>query len=139
MRYLGIDPGGKRIGLAVADDETRVATPLQVIAYHDRKRAARVIAETARCQHAARVVIGLPTDPDGGETAACKRSHALAATLRELGIDVVFQSEYLTSDEARRRARASGRHPRQPVDDLAALVILEEYLGRRATETKIDS
>ena len=81
-------------------------------------------------------MIGLPTLEDGSAGPAARRSHALAEAVRELGIEVVFQGEFLTTDEAKRRARSIGRPPRAPVDDLAAQVILEEYLAtkRRAAE-----
>ncbi len=75
------------------------------------------------------VVIGLPTAADGTDTPACGRSRALAGALTEAGLRVVLQPELLTTDEARRRARAAGRRPRSPVDDLAAQVILEEFLS----------
>ena len=80
------------------------------------------------------VVVGLPTDVDGRDTPACRRSRALACAVEELGIEVELQPEVLTTDEARRRARTVGRRREAPVDDLAAQVMLEEFLsatGRR--------
>lgn len=129
MRVLGVDPGGQRLGLAVADVASGIVTPLEVAVYHGVRAAAAVIAEAATRQGAARVVVGLPTSADGDETPACRRSHALAAAITELGLAVELQPEYLTSDEARRRAREAGRPAGRPVDDLAAQVILEEYLA----------
>jgi len=41
----------------------------------------------------------------------------------------VLQGEFLTTNEARRRARAAGRSPRRPVDDIAAQILLEEHLA----------
>jgi putative transcription antitermination factor YqgF len=106
-------------------------TPLDVVAYHDLDSAARLIAERAGETGASRVVLGLPTGSDGTRGPACRRSEELANALAALGVSVAYQSEYLTTDEARRRARAAGRPPRQPVDDLAAQVLLEEYLAAR--------
>jgi RNase H-fold protein (predicted Holliday junction resolvase) len=74
------------------------------------------------------VVIGLPTRADGTETPACRRSHAVAAAVAELGLEVRLQPEYLSTDEARRRARAAGLPGDRPVDDLAAQVIVEDHL-----------
>jgi len=128
MRMLGIDPGGKRLGLALGDDVTGLASPLEVVSYQGLDHAARLIAETMDTFGADVVVIGLPTSSEGTQTPACARSHALAGALSELGITTALQSEYLTTDEARRRARSSGRRSGRPVDDIAAQVILEEYL-----------
>lgn len=131
MRFLGIDPGGKRLGLALADDVTGFATPLGVLAYGGRDHAARAIAEAMTRHGAECAIIGLPTDADGARTPGCARSEALATALGELGIDTELQTEYLSTDEARRRARSVGRRSDRPVDDIAAQVILEEYLERR--------
>ena len=134
MRSLAVDLGGKRFGLAVGDDATGVATPLDVLPYRGVAAAAATIAATARRLAAGQVVIGLPTRSDGSETPACRRSHAVAAALAELGIEVSLQSEHLSTNEARRRAREAGLPSDRPVDHLAAQVILEEHLrgaGRR--------
>ncbi len=134
MRCLGVDLGGKRLGLAVGDDATGVATPLEVVPYRGVEAAAEMLAATARRHGAARVVIGLPTRADGTETPACRRSHAVAAALDGRGLEVRLQPEYLSTDEARRRARAAGLPKDRPVDHLAAQVIVEDHLqsnGRR--------
>ena len=130
MRYLGVDPGSARLGLAVGDDLTGVVTPVAVVRYGDRYRAARAIADTMELHGATHVVIGLPTTADGDQTPACARSHALAAVLTSLGVEVSLQPELLTSDEARRRARSMGRDRGEPVDDIAAQIILEDFLQR---------
>lgn len=131
MRFLGIDPGGKRLGLALGDDVTGLVSPLQVAPYTSCDQAARDIVEAMGTYGAQAVVIGLPTDIDGSETPGCARTHALVDALGALGIEAAVQAEYLTTNEARRRARSSGRRSSQPVDDIAAQVILEEYLAGR--------
>ncbi len=134
MRCLGVDLGGKRLGLAVGDDATGVATPLEVVPYRGVQAAAEMLVAAARRHGAERVVIGLPTRADGTETPACRRSHAVAAAVAELGLEVRLQPEYLSTDEARRRARAAGLPGDRPVDHLAAQVIVEDHLqsnGRR--------
>ena len=136
MRFLGIDPGGKRLGLALGDDLTGFATPLEVVGYQGPVHAARLIVEAMKEYGAEIVVIGLPTAVDGSQTPACARSLALAGALAELGVETTLQAEFLTTNEARRRAKSSNRRSGQPVDDIAAQVILEEYLaGRPARET----
>lgn len=134
MRFLGIDPGGKRLGLALGDDLTGFATPLEIVSYQGAEDAARRIREAMDEHGAETVVIGLPTAADGSQTPACARSHAVARALAELGVEAELQTEYLSTNEARRRARSSNRRPGLPVDDLAAQVILEEYLASRKPE-----
>ncbi|MCU0303218.1 MAG: Holliday junction resolvase RuvX [Thermoanaerobaculales bacterium] len=130
MRVLGIDPGGSRMGLAIGDTVTGVASPLAVIPYPGVEGAATAIAAAAAEHRATLAVIGLPTDADGDETPACARSRRLRDAVASRGLDAILQGEHLTTDEARRRARAAGRRAGDPVDDLAAQVIVEEALAR---------
>lgn len=117
------------MGLAIGDDTTGVASPLEVVDYPGVAGAARLIAEAAAEAGADSVVVGLPTLEDGTETPAGRRTQRLAEELQILGIAVILQGEFLSTNEARRRARMAGRAARQPVDDLAAQVILEEFLA----------
>ena len=91
--------------------------------------AAQQIVAIAHKVGAARVVLGLPTLEDGSRGPACQRTEKLAAELGALGVDVVLQSEFLSTNEARRRAREAGRPRSAWVDDLAAQVLLEEFLA----------
>ncbi|MCK5375885.1 MAG: Holliday junction resolvase RuvX [Acidobacteria bacterium] len=129
MRYLGVDPGGRRMGLAVGDSLTGIVSPLEVVSYRGAQAAARFLADAAERLGVGCFVLGLPTLADGSVGPAARRTEVLAAELRALGLEVDFQGEFLSTDEARRRARAAGRPPGRPVDDLAAQVILEEYLA----------
>jgi putative transcription antitermination factor YqgF len=117
------------MGLAVGDDSSGVISPLEIVPYEGADHAARQIAAVAKEIGAARVVLGLPTLENGSRGPACRRSETLAAELGSLGIDVVLQSEFLSTNEARRRARDAGRPPRRPVDDIAAQILLEDYLS----------
>ncbi len=112
----------------MADTQTGVASPLTVLPYGGLDAAARQVASAAEDTAAEVVVIGLPTRDDGSEAPGARRSLLLAEAIRSLGIEVVLHSELLTSREARERARAAGRRREDPVDDLAAQVILEDYL-----------
>ena len=131
-----MDPGGKKVGLAVGDDQTGFVSPLEVVASEGAAAVAGLIAATAARVGAGLVVIGVPTLADGSSGPAARRSEVLAQMVRELGLEVALQSEYLTTNEARRRARTAGRRAGGPVDDLAAQIILEDYLAdRTATPT----
>ena len=127
------------MGLAVGDDTTGVASPLEIVPYSGIDRAAQQIVTVAAMVGAARVVLGLPTLEDGSRGPASRRTDRLAEALEALGVEVALQSEFLSSDEARRRARAAGRSPRQPVDDIAAQVLLEEHLASRPAAPSAES
>ena len=117
------------MGLAVGDEVTGVASPLEIVPYEGVEHAAEKIAAIAQRIGAARVVLGLPTLEDGSRGPASRRSLRLAEALGSIGIEVRLQNEFLSTNEARRRARFAGRPSRKPVDDIAAQVILEEFLA----------
>lgn len=121
------------MGLAIGDDESGVASPLEIVPYTGVAAAAELLRAVAAEHGAEMVVIGLPTDADGRRTPACARSDALAAALERLGTPVQLQPELLTTNEARRRARDLGLAVRVPVDHLAAQVLLEEFLAARGS------
>ena len=127
------------MGLAVGDGATGVSSPLEIVPYEGVERAAQQIAALASKVGATRVVIGLPTLEDGSRGPASRRTDRLAEALEALGVEVALQSEFLSTDEARRRARAAGRSPRQPVDDIAAQVLLEEHLATRPAAPSAES
>lgn len=117
------------MGLAVGDPKTGVVSPLKVVPYEGVEAAARRIADAATDYDAGCVVLGLPARADGSVGDAGRRSLRLCETLCGLGVETVLQNEFLSTNEARRRARDCGRASDKPVDDIAAQVLLEEYFA----------
>jgi putative Holliday junction resolvase len=133
-RILCIDHGTVRLGLAISDELELVASPLKTLDAADAplEKIQRLVAE----KQVARIVIGLPLRMSGehGEAAARVEKFAdqLGKTLRhEVPIELV--DERLSSVEAEAslsRAGITDRHARrQVVDQLAAVVILQEFLN----------
>jgi len=116
------------MGIAVADGTIGVATPLEVLPYRGLKRAAEEIELLCLRHEATAVVLGLPLNSEGEPTPACARSRALASELEARGLTVLLHSEYLSTNEARRRAREAGLPAGKPVDHIAAAVVLEDWL-----------
>ncbi len=127
MRWLGIDPGGARVGIAACDEEERVAVPIEVV---PTSAAFPAIRGVARREGAGGIVIGLAVSMDGTEGPQADLARKLGARLqRELQIPVVYEDERLTSAAAERdpfRSRARG-----PRDDVAAALILQQFIDRR--------
>lgn len=123
-RFLGIDYGVKRIGLAVADDETRLARPLTTIAPAE---LIRTIEDEGPFD---RLVVGLPRSLDGTDTPqtlAVRRF--IDDQLGDLEADVVFQDEAGTSGVAEARLQEAGRpYTPEQIDEEAAVIILQDYL-----------
>ncbi|MCX5889709.1 MAG: Holliday junction resolvase RuvX [Deltaproteobacteria bacterium] len=135
MRILALDVGTKRIGLAVSDPLGITAQGLEVLTRKDRAADLNRLLEVARQWGVQRVVVGLPRHMDGRLGQAAPEILALVETLKEaLGVEVVTWEERLTTAEAERvliQADVSRRRRRQVIDQLAAVLILQNYLDHR--------
>jgi putative holliday junction resolvase len=137
VRVLALDLGTRRIGVAVSDLTGTVASPLTVLQRsksrrHDHQR----IADLVRDEEAALVVVGLPISLSGAEGPAARAAQTEADALATL-IDVPIETfdERLTTVTAERalaEAGVRGRARRNVVDKVAAAVILQAFLDRRA-------
>jgi len=136
VRYLAVDLGDKRTGLAVGDDVTGLASPAGVIET-PASRADELIERVARAVEAygaGALVVGLPINMDGTEGPRAKLARELGARLGErAGVPVHFQDERLTSAEADWSMARSGLTRGQKKsrrDALAAAAILRDFLER---------
>ncbi|GBC77636.1 Putative pre-16S rRNA nuclease [bacterium HR08] len=130
MRILAVDPGMKRIGLALCDELEISVRPLVVLTARGVKRDAQAIAELARAHQVGRIVVGLPLNMDGTVGPSARRARKLAHRLRALtGLPVSLWDERLTSVEAEMLLRERGERPTpERVDQVAACVILQDFL-----------
>ena len=128
---LGVDPGLRRVGLAIADEETRVALPFDVI---DAGSVDPVlhIAELARERGANAIVVGRPVGLSGRDGPAVRAQREFLVQLRTaVSIPVEEFDERLTTVIAERSLRAHGSSARTRAkvrDAVAAQVMLQGYL-----------
>ena len=132
-RVLAVDPGTVRVGLARTDATGTLAVPLGTIAAEPLKTLVARIAAVAADVDAGRIVVGHPRLLDGSEGDAAKSARELAHQLRQVtGLEVTLVDERLTTAQAERALLATGagrRKRRQSIDELAATLILEQYLA----------
>ena len=137
MRYLGIDLGRARMGLALADDVLRAARPLKVISRLGDDLDLESLRRVADEYEVTRAVLGLPLNMDGSEGPSARMSRAFAPRLQAaLGVPVELFDERLSTFEAEARLRAQGisaRDMRGRIDAEAAAVILQGWLDGRAS------
>ena len=127
MRYLAIDFGERRIGLATSDATGLIATPRKTVRRSSDRTAIDEIGGFAREEEVQGIVVGLPHHADGRENALAPRVRSFARKLSEaLALPVDFVNEHLTS-----RA-AADRYPAAELDAAAAAVLLEDFLSSRA-------
>lgn len=149
MRYMGIDFGSKRVGIALSDGGCRVAFPHSVL-----KNTPSLVAEVKKLSvenGIAGIVMGESRDLKGGFNPIMKDILAFKEDLeRELGVEVSLEPEFFTSAAANRQMRPnkpdgrirSGRTMQKQgslLDASAAALILQSYLDRQNHESNANS
>ncbi|MGA2112135.1 MAG: Holliday junction resolvase RuvX [Anaerolineales bacterium] len=132
MRILGVDPGTRRIGVALSDPRGVVARGLLILRHEslasDADRLVRLATENA----ADRVVVGVATDSEGGYGPQANRAMRLVAALRLRCPTPIETWDESFSTEAARKARLERgdrrKTRRTAIDALAAAAMLQDYL-----------
>jgi putative holliday junction resolvase len=136
LRYLGLDVGAKRIGIAVSDELGLTVQPVLTLEVHrNRRDDLRSIARLARRYSVAGIVVGNPLQLSGDAGPRALRTEQFAAQLGELtGLPIHLWDERLTTREAHQLLYEAG-HARQEhkrvVDQVAAVLILQSFLDER--------
>ena len=133
MRYLGVDYGSRKIGLALSDEMGTMGFPHSVVV--NTPRLVDEICALIAKENVGAVVIGESRDLVGGKNPIAKDAHIFGDLINSRsGVPIFFESEVFTSAEARRvpekeiKTRAQKR--RTNVDSSAAALILTSYLSR---------
>ncbi len=136
MRYLAIDLGEKRTGLAVGDDVSQMVSPLKVLEIPQGNTLFDAVVASIRDTDSQAVVVGLPVNMDGSEGAAAQAARRFGEGLAmRCAVPLYFQDERLTSYAADQRMARSGRTHKQKKslrDALAAAEILWDFLDAQA-------
>lgn len=131
-RYLGVDYGTKRIGLAVSDELGLTARPLEVVPVGDLEPTLRRITSEMPI---AGLVVGLPTALAGHEGEAASAARRLGEEIgRMLEVPVTYVDERFTTRIAESALLESGmrrRNRKATVDKVAAAIILQTFLDAR--------
>lgn len=129
MRVLGLDVGEKRIGVAKADSNTKIAIPIGFIEVDGREW--EEISHLAKTNHTNLFVLGLPRNNQGEETRQSLYVRKFAKSLIEEipGARIRFQDESLTSVIAEDRLKKSKkRYQKGDIDAEAATIILQDFI-----------
>ncbi len=132
-RLLGLDVGGKRIGVAVSDEGQILASPWGMV--EQGRNAIEDIRRIAREAGAVAIVAGLPTGLSGREGAQAADTRRFADSVGEaLDLPLSYWDERLTSSQAERMLVDAGmrrKERRSQIDALAASLMLQTYLDFR--------
>jgi len=128
MRLIGLDYGSARIGVALGDTETRVASPWKVMLNESIEDTVQRLEELMKRERAEAIVVGVPR-PLGDQTRVTDQAREILSfieQLRSAGLVVHEQNETLTTKVAADQVREMGGKGKR--DDLAAAAILQNYL-----------
>jgi len=135
---VGIDPGTRRVGVAIGHTGTGIATPYEV---WPRRGEPSLVTRLRACVaewEAERVVMGLPRGLDGSDGPAAQAARGLAAELEAgVGVPVELHDERFSTVTAQASLQRGGldtRRSRKVVDAVAAAVILQSWLDTDRTE-----
>ncbi|MDP9274444.1 MAG: Holliday junction resolvase RuvX [Chloroflexota bacterium] len=125
MRYLALDVGDRRIGLAVGDDAHGLSRPLRTLLRRSVVKDLVEIERIAREEAVDALIIGLPLTLSGEEGHQAERVRRFATASEKLGLPVRLYDERHTSSEAEIRGA-------RDLDAGAATILLEDFLAQRA-------
>lgn len=132
MRILALDPGTKRIGVAISDETRTLATPLEFIPAEPFAEFLARLKTLIREKEVGLILVGLPRNMDGSIGPAAMAAQQFVAVLKEaLTVPIRTVDERLSTVQAHRLLRAAGRRARSRksrIDQSAAAVLLQSYL-----------
>ena len=134
-KYLGVDYGDVRTGLAECDISGMLASGITTVREGGMRNTAVRVVEEARSRGCVKIVIGLPRNMDGSRGESARRAEDFAAKLGELtGLPVEMWDERLTTASAigyLNQTDVRGKKRKQVVDTVAATIILQDFLDSR--------
>jgi putative holliday junction resolvase len=132
---LAVDPGSRRVGLAVSDPSGTIAQPLATLDAEPLDTLPERLAGIAGRYEVTRIVVGLPRRLDGSVGPEAKAARALAGAVRKASrLPVEMLDERLTTAQAERSMIAGGvRRARRKatIDGIAATLLLQSHLDSR--------
>jgi putative holliday junction resolvase len=136
-RILGIDPGSKWVGLAIADWEVKIATGYDVVEYKGRANLIEQLKPIVTAENIEMVIMGLPLNMDGSEGNKAQDARKIGELIRAaLMVDLQYMDERLTTVQAIKELhQMDGKvgKSRKKLNMMAAMIILQDYLdGLRA-------
>lgn len=130
-----MDPGTRRVGLAVSDPTGTIAQPLATLDAEPQATLPERLAGVAREHEAVRIVVGLPRRMDGSFGPEAKAARALADAVRKASrLPVELVDERLTTAQAERAMISGGvrrARRRATIDGVAATLLLQSHLDAR--------
>ena len=135
MRFMGLDFGGKSIGIALSDETGLIASPRETLRRASLEKDIQHLTELARQEGVEEILVGMPFSLDGSEGPQAKKVLAFIHALQQgSGIHVTPWDERLSTVAAQRallEGNVSRARRKKVVDQVAAAIVLQGYLDYR--------
>ena len=132
-RFLGIDYGSKRVGLAISDRSNIIAKPYKTLINKSENDLLNQIEIIIRDNNIKLIVIGLPLNMSGNDTIQTKSVRRFKEALRKIGLPIVFEDERLSSVSAKNSLilqNIKTGHNKTQIDKTAAALLLQQFLDK---------
>ena len=132
-RFLGIDYGSKRVGLAISDRSNIIAKPYKTLINKSENDLLNQIKTIIRENNIKLIVIGLPLNMSGNDTIQTKSVRRFKEALLAIGLPIVFEDERLSSVSAKNSLilqKIKTGHNKSQIDKTAAALLLQQFLDK---------
>jgi putative Holliday junction resolvase len=140
-RLMAIDPGLKRIGIALSDLSCTISRPLCIIDHTSRKNDAIKIIQVMRQNQVARIIMGVSMDEDGNPSLQGRSAIRLAEEIiKQVEIPLEYWDEDFTTNMAKAtvlQTGASKKRRKGHHDDLAAAILLQTFIENNKFSNKV--
>ncbi|GAB6161608.1 Holliday junction resolvase RuvX [Desulfothermus naphthae] len=135
MKYLAIDYGQKRVGLAISTSDEKLILPYKTLTYTSRKKLVSDITSIVATENIQRIVIGLPIGINGEETLITRQVKNLVRDLKkklDVPVDLVDESySSYNADRTLKNRGMSAKKIKKVIDQQAAVDILNTYFSSK--------
>jgi len=129
MKYLGLDWGMSKLGIAIGDDETRIASPAMTLHFHNLEEVKKKLTELIARDEVGKIVIGEPTGLQGQEKISAEFD-AFKKIVASCGVEMVYEDERLTTKLAQVLKRDLAGSGKVEDDEIAAMAILQMHFEK---------
>ena len=132
-RFLGIDYGSKRVGLAISDKSNIIAKPYKTLINKSENDLLNQIDTIIKDKNIKLIVIGLPLNMSGKDSSQTKSVRKFKETLDGIGLPIVFEDERLSSISAKNSLifqNIKTGHNKLQIDKTAAAILLQQFLDK---------
>ena len=133
-KYLGLDYGDRRVGMAISDENKEISFPRDYIQYTQESELLKELAEFCKEEDITKIILGMPIQMDGSMGERTKKTHDFYESLKKImpSMKIEFFDERLSTQFAIKNLQGQGikaKNQKGNLDTASAQIILQNYLN----------